>query len=150
MSKIETILVATDGSPASVAASEEAIDLAARLGARLIVIAVVSPPELQAPGAIWPGTVAAAREEAEGITRRVVDQARRSGVEAAYLTFEGQPGEAIVQAAEAEAADMVVVGAHGRTVVGRLLLGSVSEFLVRHARVPVLVVHPSEAHVAAY
>ncbi len=150
MSKIETILVATDGSPASVAASEEAIDLAARLCARLVVIAVVSPPELQAPGAIWPGTIGAAREEAEGITRRVVDQARRSGVEAAYLTFEGQPGEAIVQAAEAEAADMVVVGAHGRTVVGRLLLGSVSEFLVRHARVPVLVVHPSEAHVAAY
>ena len=79
-----------------------------------------------------------------------MDQARRSGVDAAYLTFEGQPGEAIVQAAEAEAADMVVVGAHGRTVVGRLLLGSVSEFLVRHARVPVLVVHPSEAHLAFY
>jgi nucleotide-binding universal stress UspA family protein len=148
MSKIETVLVAIDGSPASIAASEEAIDLAARLSARLIVISVVSPPELMAPGAIWPGTVAAAREEAEGITRRIVDQARRAGVEATFLTFEGQPGEAIVQAADAEGADMVVVGAHGRMVVGRLLLGSVSEYLVRHARVPVLVVHPTEAHVA--
>jgi nucleotide-binding universal stress UspA family protein len=149
MSKVETILVAIDGSPASLAASEEAIDLAARLSARLIVISVVSALEPMAPGAVWPGTVSAAREEAEGITRRIVDQARRAGVEATYLTFEGQPGEAIVQAAQAEGADMVVVGAHGRSVVGRLLLGSVSEYLVRHCGVPVLVVHPTEAHVAA-
>jgi nucleotide-binding universal stress UspA family protein len=149
MPKIETILAATDGSPASAAASDEAIDLALRLGARLIVITVVNAPELTAAGSIFPVTVVSAREEAETIARAIVDDARRSGVAATYLTWEGQPGEAIVAAAEAESADLVVVGTHGRNVLGRLLLGSVSEYVVRHSRVPVLVVRPQEAYAAA-
>ncbi|MGC8634589.1 MAG: universal stress protein [Candidatus Limnocylindrales bacterium] len=149
MPKIETILAATDGSPASAAASDEAIDLALRLGARLIVITVVNAPELTAAGSIFPVTVVSAREEAETIARAIVDDARRSGVAAAYLTWEGQPGEAIVAAAEAESADLVVVGTHGRNVLGRLLLGSVSEYVVRHSRVPVLVVRPQEAYAGA-
>ena len=149
MPKIETILVATDGSPASAAASDEAIDLSLRLGARLIVINVVNVPELTTASAIFPGTVIGAREEAEAIARRVVDDARRSGVPATYLTWEGQPGEAIVAAAEAEGVDLVVVGTHGRSVIGRLLLGSVSEYVVRHSRVPVMVVRPQEAFVPA-
>ncbi len=149
MPKIETILVATDGSPASAAASDEAIDLALRLGARLIVINVVNVAELTTASSMFPGTVFTAREEAEAIARAVVDDARRSGVIATYLTWEGQPGEAIVAAAEAESADLVVVGTHGRSVIGRLLLGSVSEYVVRHSRAPVLVVRPQEAYVAA-
>ena len=149
MPRVETILVATDGSPASAAASEEAIDLAGRLDARLIVINVVNAPELATASAIYPGTVASARDEAEGIARQVVEEALRAGVSATFLTWEGQPGEAIVAAAESEAADLIVVGTHGRSVVGRLLLGSVSEYVVRHAHAPVLVVRPTEAHVPA-
>ncbi len=149
MAMIETILVATDGSPASSAAADEAIDLAGRLQARLIVINVVNVPEVAAASAMFPGTAVAAREEADAIARAVVDDALRAGVAATYLTWEGQPGEAIVAAAEAESADLVVVGTHGRSVIGRLLLGSVSEYVVRHSRVPVLVVRPQEAYAAA-
>jgi nucleotide-binding universal stress UspA family protein len=149
MPRVETILVATDGSPASAAAGEEAIDLAERLDARLIVINVVNVPELTTASAVYPGTVVSAREEAEDIAREVVEQARRAGVNATFLTWEGQPGEAIVAAAEAESVDLIVVGTHGRSVVGRLLLGSVSEYVVRHAHAPVLVVRPTEAHVPA-
>ena len=148
MARIETILVATDGSPASSAASSEAIELALRLGARLIVMNVVNVPELTSAGAIFPGTLTGAREDAEAIAREVVEGARRSGVSATYLTWEGVPGEAIVAAADAEAADLVIVGTHGRSVIGRLLLGSVSEYVVRHARVPVMVVRPQEAYTA--
>jgi nucleotide-binding universal stress UspA family protein len=147
MTRIESILVATDGSPASAAAGDEAIDLAARLSARLIVINVVNAPELTTASAIFPGTVIAAREDAEEIARSVVEQARRAGVDATYLIWDGQPGDAIVSAAEAEMVDLIVVGTHGRNVVGRLLLGSVSEYVTRHARVPVLIVRPTEAHV---
>jgi len=149
MPRVETILVATDGSPASAAAGEEAIDLAGRLDARLIVINVVNVPELTTASAVYPGTVVSAREEAEDIAREVVEEARRAGVNATFLTWEGQPGEAIVAAAEAESVDLIVVGTHGRSVVGRLLLGSVSEYVVRHAHAPVLVVRPTEAHVPA-
>ncbi len=149
MAMIETILVATDGSPASSAAADEAIDLAMRLQARLIVINVVNVPEVAAASSMFPGTAVAAREEAGAIARAVVDDALRAGVAAMYLTWEGQPGEAIVAAAEAESADLIVVGTHGRSVIGRLLLGSVSEYVVRHSRVPVLVVRPQEAYAAA-
>jgi nucleotide-binding universal stress UspA family protein len=51
----------------------------------------------------------------------------------------------IVSAAEAEHADMIVVGSHGRGAVGRLFLGSVSEHVVRNAPCPVLVVRPRDA-----
>ncbi|MDA8203846.1 MAG: universal stress protein [Chloroflexi bacterium] len=149
MPRIETILVATDGSPASAAAGDEAIELALRLGARLLVVNVVNVTEVTAGASIFPGTLFGARQEAEAIARAVVDDARKSGVSATYLTWEGQPGEAIVAAAESEDADLVVVGTHGRSVIGRLFLGSVSEYVVRHSRVPVMVVRPQEVPSAA-
>ncbi len=148
MARIETILVATDGSPASAAAGDEAIDLALRLGAHLLVVNVVNVTEVTAASSLFPGTLFGARQEAEAIARAVVDDARRSGVAATYLTWEGQPGEAIVAAAESEGADLIVVGTHGRNVIGRLLLGSVSEYVVRHSRVPVMVVRPEEVPAA--
>ena len=61
-----------------------------------------------------------------------------------FLVWTGDPGDMIVEAAEAEHADMIVVGSHGRGAVGRLFLGSVSEHVVRNAPCPVLVVRPKE------
>lgn len=137
MRKIETILAATDGSAASSVAVEQAIQLATCLGARLIVLNVVNVPALATGGDA--DALEAARDEADEVMRTVVDAARREGVDATYLDREGQPGEAIVAAAASESADMIVVGSHGRSVVNRLLLGSVSEYVVQHAGVPVLV-----------
>ena len=69
---------------------------------------------------------------------------REEGIDVSFLVWTGDPGDVIVEAAEAEHADMVLVGSHGRGPVGRLLLGSVSEFVVRNAPCPVLVVRPRE------
>jgi nucleotide-binding universal stress UspA family protein len=57
-----------------------------------------------------------------------------------FLIWEGDPGESIVEAARAEHADLIVVGSHGRGGVGRFLIGSVSDHVVRHAPCPVMVV----------
>jgi nucleotide-binding universal stress UspA family protein len=62
------------------------------------------------------------------------------GVAVSFLIWEGEPGESIVDAAIAERADLIVVGSHGRGAVGRFLIGSVSDHVVRHAPCPVLVV----------
>jgi len=56
----------------------------------------------------------------------------------------GRPEEEIVQLAQEIGADLVIVGSHSRTTVGRLFLGSVSEAVVRAARCPVLVARPKE------
>jgi nucleotide-binding universal stress UspA family protein len=130
MAHIETILLATDMSTASRAAEDEAVDLAASLGARLVVLSVVSGT---------PSTRSARQLAVEALVQR----ARASGATATGLTWEGDAGESIVEASEAESADLIVVGTHERGTVGRLFLGSVSDHVVRHARCPVMVVRPT-------
>ena len=61
----------------------------------------------------------------------------------------GDPAEAIVQQAEAEHADMIVMGTHGRTGLTRMLMGSVAEAVVRRAACPVLTVKQPAAVAAA-
>ena len=73
---------------------------------------------------------------------RVVQRARAEGVAAEFLIWSGDVASGILAAAEAESADVVVVGTHGRDRTGRLLLGSVSDRLVHDAPMSVFVVRP--------
>jgi len=130
MAHIETILLATDTSAASQAAEDQAFDLAVSLGARLVVLSVVSG----APSA---------RSSRQVAVEAIVQRARAGGAMATGLTWEGDAGESIVEASESESADLIVVGTHERGTVGRLFLGSVSDHVVRHARCPVMVVRPT-------
>lgn len=140
MSHLETILLATDGSPASEGASEEAIDLAVQVEARLLVISVLGassrPSEASAEG----GSQADSRDSLTSKAQAIVQRAKASGADATFLVWEGDPGPAIVAAADAENVDLIVVGSHGRSGVTRFLIGSVSDHVVRHAHCPVMVV----------
>jgi nucleotide-binding universal stress UspA family protein len=138
---IRTILLATDLSVASREATERAIDLAGRLNARLLIVNVLEKRRLAGGGAH--DRVDQARSEREELLVGVVRAARAAGVTAEFLVWEGDPGGAISAAAEAEGADLVVVGTRGRSGAERMLLGSVSDYVVRHAACPVLVVRPS-------
>lgn len=66
--------------------------------------------------------------------------AKDAGVEVETLILEGHPAEEILNFAEKKDIDMIVVGSLGKTDIERFLLGSVSENIVRGAKVPVLVV----------
>ena len=142
---VETLLLATDLSEASTAATEQAFDLASRLGASLLVVSVIDPGSLLLPGGRFKVRIDQVRERREAIAQELVERGREVGVPVSFLVWDGDPGDMIVAAAESEHADMVVVGSHGRGAVGRLFLGSVSEHVVRHAPCPVLVVRPREA-----
>lgn len=141
---LERLLLATDLSEASSAATEEAFLLAGRLGASLLVVSVIDPGSLLMPGGRFRARVDQVREHREVAAQSLVERGREHGMLVSFLVWTGDPGDMIVSAAEAERADMIVVGSHGRGAVGRLFLGSVSEHVVRNAPCPVLVVRPKD------
>lgn len=138
---IRRILLATDLSPASSGATNRAFDLARDLGAALLVVSVIDPEGGGLPGQRVP-RMDQRRAEREVAAQALVLDGRRRGVRVSFLVWEGEPGPAIVEAAGAEGADLIVVGTHGRSRVGRLVLGSVSDHVVRNAPCPVLIVRP--------
>jgi nucleotide-binding universal stress UspA family protein len=137
---IKTILLATDLTAASREATDRAVDLASRLQARLLIVNVLEKRRLSGGGSH--DRVDQARSERETLLVKVVRGAREAGVTAEFLVWEGDPGDSITAAAEAERADLVVVGTRGRSSAERMLLGSVSDHVVRNATCPVLVVRP--------
>lgn len=140
----QKILLATDLSEASSSATEEAFELASRLGAKLLVVSVIDPGSLLLPGGRFRARIDQVRELREQQAQALVERGRDLGLDVSFLIWTGDPGDMIVEAAEAERVDMVLVGSHGRGAVGRFFIGSVSEHVVRHAPCPVLVVRPRE------
>jgi len=138
MSIIETILVATDLTDASAAATDQAIELAVRLEAGLIVLNVF---QLRGIVGIGRGRPVESREQRATGAQAVVQEARAAGARATFLLWDGDPGDSIIAAAESEAADMIVVGSHGRSTVGRFVLGSVSHAVLHRMPCPVLIFH---------
>ncbi len=146
-SSLETILLATDLSPASAAATAWATELSVRLGARLLVVHVVS--QMQGMRPIPRARAVEERETRTVAAQAVVQRARAAGADATFLLWECDPGDGILATAEAEGADVIVVGTHARTGVGRYLLGSVSDHVVHRASCPVLVIKSRDEDVEA-
>ncbi len=137
---IGKLLLATDLSPASEHATHEAFELGARLRVPLLIVSVIDPGQLRLPGGRFGTRVDQVRAQREQTAQDLVEQGRRAGITVSFLIWEGDPGESIIEAARAEGADLIVVGSHGRGAVGRFLIGSVSDYVVRNASCPVLVV----------
>lgn len=138
--KIRTVLLATDLTPVSEAATRQAISMAASLGARLLVVNVIDLGERgQVSPLVQTARVDQQRAEREGPLLAIVDRARTRGIEATFLLWTGEPGQGIVAAAEAEGADLVIVGTRGLDRAGRFLLGSVSDYVVYHSSCAVMV-----------
>jgi nucleotide-binding universal stress UspA family protein len=140
VSKIEIILLATDGSPASEGASGEAIDLAVQVEARLLVVSVLGASSRPSEASAETAGPADSRDSLTTKAQAIVQRAKAAGADATFLVWDGDPGEAIVAAADSENADLIIVGSHGRSGVSRFLIGSVSDYVVRHAHCPVMVV----------
>jgi nucleotide-binding universal stress UspA family protein len=89
----------------------------------------------------WEGVGDVLREEGETALDRIEAIAADRGVAVTSHILEGSPSRRIVEYAEDENCDLVVMGTHGRGGIDRLLLGSVAEGVVRACSVPVLTVH---------
>jgi len=137
---VRCVLLATDLSSASEAAAIEAIRLSGASRAGLVVLSVIDPGRLRLPGGLFLRRVDQERARVEKAAQVVVARARAAGVGATFLVWEGDPAEAILAASEAEDVDLIVIGSHGRGLLGRLVLGSTSASVSEHASCRVLVV----------
>jgi len=142
--EIETIIVPTDGSETASAAGTHAIQLAALTGASLHAVHVINLVALS--GEYGSGSVL---QELRQVGQQAVDDIVRRGTEAGVQSAEtailsGAPSREVVDYATDHDADLVVVGTHGRSGLDRLLLGSVTEKIVRPAEMPVLSVSSRE------
>lgn len=131
------ILVATDGSRYSAAATEKAISFAKSYGGNLLVVSVVDiPSEFYAEA---PKAVEDMIKKAKEYTSAVKKQAEAAGVKTETYVGEAEADAAILNLAAEQKADMIVMGSHGRTGLRRLLMGSVTEKVIGNATCPVLV-----------
>ncbi len=145
MSTFRRILYASDFSPASRPAFRRALDLARANRARLTLVHVSSAViplmgEGYTPAQVYDKWIADVRADAQRRLGRLVAQAKERGVRAKGLVLEGIPHERILRAARSTRADLIVLGTHGRTGLGRVLLGSVAARVVTLAPCPVLTV----------
>lgn len=130
------ILCPIDFSEPSAEALRVATALARESGARLLITYVEQVPVLL-EGGYYGVHEAEVRQQEEALRATVPDDPQ---VEYEHLLLSGEPGPAILRAAEEAGADLIVMGTHGRTGLMRLLMGSVAEAVVRGAPCPVLTI----------
>lgn len=147
------LLVAVDGSEASNKALQKAIDLAVPAHALVVLMTVIEPisdyfPKVMMPTGDWVGWQSAPNVELEkalmetgqALLQKGETICQQAGVEYQTRLEIGNPREIICAIAKDEAPDFLVMGSRGLGTVERLMLGSVSDYVVHHATRPVIVV----------
>ena len=114
--------------------------MAVESSAELVVLSVIDPGRLRLPGGVFLRRVDQERARIETGVQTLVGRARVAGARATFLVWEGDPAEAILAASDAESVDVIVLGSHGRGLLGRFVLGSTSARVSEQARCRVVVV----------
>jgi nucleotide-binding universal stress UspA family protein len=141
-----SIVVGTDGSDTAKEAVRQAIDLARQVGGKLQIVSAYEPVSgsslreeaQQVPGDLqW---MVNEREDVDATLREAAEAAEAAGVSAEVYARQGDPADAILDVAEEQAADLIVVGNKGMTGAKRFLLGSVPNKVSHHAPCSVLII----------
>jgi len=136
------ILIPTDGSETSERAAEHGVKLAKVTGAEVIYLYVIDISSFSGipTEAIWENMRGLLEEEGRSSLSKVEDIAKENGVKVESIVKEGIPSEDISKTAEEKQVDVIVMGTAGRSGLDKLLLGSVTEKIIRTAPCPVLVI----------
>lgn len=141
--EIKKILLATDGSEATIKVDQWAEAIGKATDAHVVVLTAFDPPStIRKRGSVMVETLKEQYEtEAKEIVAEVEDDLAKMGfTNTSGLAVEGNPAEAVLRACEAENPDLIVMAAGGEGELKHFLLGSTAERVVRHAPVPVLIV----------
>lgn len=136
-------MVATDGSELVKKAIDLAIEIAKLSEAKLYAVYVVElGGDLLIPSRDeeWKRTIEEhSTIEGKKATDYVENIGRAANIDIESIILEGKPANEIIDFAEKSDVDLIVMGTHGKTGIQRFLIGSVSENVVRHSKIPVLV-----------
>ena len=142
--QLKNILFATDFSDAAAAALPFAAQIAKSFGAKLFAVHAKTPENYALPTPeVWPAANAALEENTVELRRNLYN--RFPNVESGVLIGEGDVWAVVEAAADEKKADLIVVGTSGRGGVGRFILGSAAEEILRRATCPVLTVGPNSS-----
>lgn len=146
--RIDRLLIPIDGSPLAECVLDEALDALGPPTLDLHLVHVVDPGTGSVVSRGRPQddiTMTLVRDNLEQLTRRLV----LDGYRASWEIREGEPEQEIARVAEERGVSLVAMATRGRSGVGRLLLGSVTEDVATLTRLPLLVVKPSPETVAS-
>ncbi|MBI4246605.1 MAG: universal stress protein [Candidatus Rokubacteria bacterium] len=143
--KAQRILVPLDGSALAEAALPKAIELLSDApGAALVLLRAAEAVRL--PGGDPTAAQVAVVQEAQSYLDALAAKLREQGVARVQTSvWYGRPAPAIVEAAEIGHVDLIVMSTHGRSGLGRLILGSVAESVLRGTRTPILLLRAGYA-----
>lgn len=139
------ILVPSDGSPLAHQAAEFAADLAKVHGAQVVGVYVIDPFPYIGIGDASAVGLQAYLSEAQAAATQSLEDIRQACV-ARGVVFDGDTiernvtYEGILETAQAEGCDLIVMGSHGRKGMQALILGSVAQKVLTHSKLPVLIV----------
>ncbi len=146
--EIRHILAPVDFSDYSKKAVEMALTLAKAFGAKLSLLHVVEPPPYPmdgyAPSSATADLLTDLEEQASQELAQWLPEVQAAGVPVTRYVVIGSPYRKIIETAEAEQADLIVMATAGRTGFSRLVMGSVAERVVRTSPCPVLTIRPQE------
>jgi nucleotide-binding universal stress UspA family protein len=140
------IVIATDGSENNKRAISHGIEIAKLSGATVHALYVVDTSAFSSipMDAGWEAMYEILKKEGEKAVFVVKELGEASGVEVREVLLEGHPSNEIINFAENNNADLIVMGTLGKTGLDRFLMGSVAEKVIRGSKVPVLVVRGEE------
>ena len=142
---MKTILIAIDGSAGARAASDEGLELASDIGAKVLFVGVRRPAVPVFGDPYWQQALSNELARLRAALKDAVAEAESLGIHADYDLLEGDPAERILDHARSQEVDLIVIGSRGLGAVASAILGSVSKRVLHDADRPVLVVNEPAA-----
>ena len=145
----KSIVVGTDGSETAQVAVRQAIDLCRQVGAKLQLVSAYEPiseQRLRSEKKEIPEDLqwmVNPREDVDRTLEEAADEAKEAGVDVETFARQGDPADAILDVAEEQGSDLIVVGNKGMSGAKRFLLGSVPNKVSHHAPTSVMIIRTS-------
>jgi nucleotide-binding universal stress UspA family protein len=138
----KNIFIAVDGSKFSEYAVEKGIELAEQTLASVTLLTVIDMSQIVSTAAVGgiidPEVMRIYKDDAEKVVNGLAKKYPYG--KTATMVIDGIPQDDIYKTARSHKADLIVMGTHGRTGLSHVFMGSVAEHVVRHSRIPVLII----------